>query len=132
MSEPLRPQERPSEDLSWVGEASRSAVPYCEASKKPENLPKYQVLGYCCACFGRVTEIMRTTIPAPVKAQPRMPRLVNVTTSAPATKSAMDRARLVRAILVIIMNSTLRSKYKLIEANTFTTDATRIHRPAEG
>ena len=64
--------------------------------------------------------MIRTTIPVPVKAHPSMPRLVNVTTSAPATKSAMDTARLVRAILVIIMKSTLRSKEKLVEASNYT------------
>lgn len=63
--------------------------------------------------------MIKTTIPIPVKAQPSMPRLVNVTTSAPATKSAMDTARLVRAILVIIMKSTIRSMEKLIEASNF-------------
>lgn len=67
--------------------------------------------------------MMRTTIPVPVKAQPSMPRLVNVTTRAPATKSAIDKARLVRAflvIIIIIIKSTLRSKWKQVEANNFT------------
>ena len=104
--------------VTTITRLAPTTVPLVPNAGNGGNLTNFQILVYCCTRLGRVTAMIRTMIPVPVKAQPSMPRLVNETTSAPATKSAIDTARPVHAILVIIMKSTIRSVEKLVEANT--------------